>query len=68
MPKASSSVKWFVYVPHELAIAIELILLDPVRHKPRYAARTQLIVSLLRQWLSDQEGQSDARHNHRDRQ
>jgi len=43
-------------MPATLAGKIEYMLLDPVHGKPRYGARNKLIVALLSDWLSQQEG------------
>lgn len=46
--------KWKVCLPATLAGAVEFHLLDPVTRKPSYGARSELIATLLRDWLSRQ--------------
>jgi hypothetical protein len=52
-PFSEPSVSWRIYLPGTLAAQIELLLLDPMRGKSRYGARTYLIEQLLRVWLRD---------------
>ena len=55
--KTDPSVEWKLYIPLSLAAKIELLLLDPTRQKVRFGARSQLIASLLAQWVRKQEQQ-----------
>lgn len=45
------SIEWKVYLPSDLAAQIELLLLDPMRDKPKHGARGKLVEQLLREWL-----------------
>jgi hypothetical protein len=51
----SRTVLWRCYIPEEIAVAIELQLADPLRDKPVYGARSQLITTLLIKHLSEQQ-------------
>lgn len=44
-------VRWKVNIDATLAARIELIFMDPIHGKPRYAERSTLIETLLREWL-----------------
>lgn len=44
---------WRVYIPQEIAAQIELRLADPLRDRPTYGARSQLVTSLLIRYLSE---------------
>jgi hypothetical protein len=43
---------WRIYVPQELAVQIELQLADPLRDKPEYGARSQLVTYLLQEHVN----------------
>ena len=44
-------------IPEELLLRVEYRLLNPLRNKPAYGARSALICSLLAKWLQEQEEQ-----------
>lgn len=52
------NVIWRTYIPEDIAVKIELLLADPNHPRPVYGARSQLVTSLLIQWLSRMERQS----------
>jgi hypothetical protein len=52
-PSSIRPVPWLVYVPEDIAAAIELELVDPVSGRVPYAARGKLINQLLRQWFNE---------------
>jgi hypothetical protein len=43
------SVRWSFLIPVDLAAIVEHALWDPLRQKPKYGARNDLIVELLRE-------------------
>lgn len=47
--------EWRVMVPAEIALKVELLLMDPVRGKPTYGARSALVTELLIAYLQKQE-------------
>lgn len=52
--KADRPVKRQISLPETLAARVELALFDPVRGRREYGALSQLIESLLREWLRNQ--------------
>lgn len=48
---------WSFQLPTELTSKVDLLLLDPMTGKVRYGSRTQLVETLLRNWLSSQIGE-----------
>jgi hypothetical protein len=44
---------WRCYIPEEIAAQIELRLADPLRDKPTYGARSQLVTALLIRYLAE---------------
>lgn len=44
---------WRCYIPVDLAVEIELLLADPLRDKPIYGARSQLVSYLLQRHLEE---------------
>jgi hypothetical protein len=52
-PNAVPTQRWDLYIPSDLAAAVELLLTDPVRARVKYGARSELIEGLLRRWLND---------------
>lgn len=48
------TVQWSIMVPIDLALQIEMKLMDPVTQKAGYAARSKLIQALLYAWLKEQ--------------
>ena len=48
-----------VYIPTQLANKVELLLLDPVRMRGKYGAKSALITRLLSWWVKEQEGKND---------
>lgn len=53
--KISRPTEWRVMIPSELALRVELMLMDPVRGKPTYGARSILITQLLTDYLNSKE-------------
>lgn len=47
-------VAWEVHLNADLAAQVELLLLDPLRNKPRYGARGKLVEKLLKGWVEEQ--------------
>lgn len=45
---------WKIRIPTDLAAEVELLLLDPLRGKASYGERSELITSLLREWVDQQ--------------
>jgi len=45
-------VEWSLRLPSSLANEVELMLIDPLRGKPTFGARSALVVSLLREWIA----------------
>lgn len=58
MSRARSSIRpeeIKVSIPMDLSARIDTLLWDPVLHKPRYGARSELITQLLSAWCNEQE-------------
>lgn len=53
-PNTIPSVEWKLHIDGLLAAQIELLLLDPMRKKSRYGARSQLTEQLYRRWVAEQ--------------
>lgn len=53
-PLVIPTVPMKTYVPKPLAAKVELLLFDPARGKPSYAARSNLVVALLQKWVDGQ--------------
>lgn len=53
--RQGDKVLWRVYLEPEVAVAVELKLIDPIRDRPIFGARSQLVEQLLRQWLAEQD-------------
>lgn len=53
-PRAIPTVEWKLHIQADLAAEVELLLADPAREKAKYGARSELIHSLLRDWLYKQ--------------
>jgi hypothetical protein len=45
------TVHWTLSLPEPLAAELELLMLDPMLGKPKVGARSELVVSLIRQWI-----------------
>jgi hypothetical protein len=56
--------QWKIHLDAIVAARVEMRLFDPIRGKPRYGSRHELINSLLLKWLEDQEGAPQAREAH----
>ena len=54
-PSAVPSVRWVAYIPADVAAKVELILTNPVRGKPNYGERGELMTALLQKWLKEQQ-------------
>lgn len=46
--------RWNVYIPVEIASAVEQLFTNPVTGKVLYAGRSQIVTALLREWLLTQ--------------
>ncbi len=46
-------IRWQVFVNEKLAAAVELLLLDPMREKAKYGARTEYLEGLIRKDLTE---------------
>lgn len=46
---------WKVSLPATLAGTVEFYLFDPLHKKPTYGARSQLLTTLLEEWVADQK-------------
>ena len=53
--KLDRPVHWSISVPQSLAAELELLLIDPLRGKPKHGARGALIERLLREWVEEQK-------------
>ena len=47
-----------VNLPRSIVLALDGALYDPVRGKPKYAARSTLILSLVQEWLTQRSMES----------
>lgn len=56
------SLDWKIRIPEPLAAEVELLLLNPVTGNPLYGARSQLIESLLRDWVDSQRNSTFEEH------
>lgn len=56
-PLQIPNVRWVHYVPFDLAAKVELILADPIRGKAKFGERSDLMTTLLRDWLKKLEGE-----------
>ena len=54
-PLAMETVQRYAYVPVDLAAQIDLLLTDPMKDKPKYGAWSELVNSLLRDWLEEKK-------------
>jgi len=48
-------IEWSISLPSDLAAQVELLLLDPMRGKPKVGARSKLIEQLLRGWIEERK-------------
>lgn len=53
---------WRVTIPEEIAAEIEMAIADPLRGKPTYGVRSQLVTQLLVDYL--QKLKEETRHAH----
>lgn len=57
MPKrpegTEPTVEWKLRLPASLVAQVELLLMDPMKRKPRYGERSVLVSNLLRRHLQD---------------
>jgi len=53
------NIDWKIRIPQPLAAEVELILLDPLRGEVKYGERSQLIESLLRDWVDEKRNKAD---------
>lgn len=49
-------VDWKCRIPVDLVVRVDMLLLDPVRQRPIYGSRSELVTRLLRAWLATQQG------------
>lgn len=49
---------WKLSLPAAIAAEVDLLLEDPLSHKPRYGARSKLVERLLISWLATQRGEA----------
>jgi hypothetical protein len=49
--RVGATVVWKVNVPEELAVKVDLLLIDPRTGKPRYGLRSQIITELLTTYI-----------------
>jgi hypothetical protein len=49
------TVHWTLSLPEPLAAELELLMLDPMLGKPKVGARSELVVSLIRQWIDSKK-------------
>lgn len=61
-PKGPPKVQWAIQIPEDLAAQIELLLTDPVRGEPPRGVKSDLVVSLLHEWLARRRGSFGARN------
>ena len=54
-PRAGGIAVWTLSLPLPLVAEVELHLLDPFTRKVSYGARTELIQTLLREWLEKKD-------------
>jgi hypothetical protein len=54
-PLEVPTVRWECRIDALLASEVELILSDPLKKKPVYGARSELVEQLLRTWLNDRK-------------
>jgi hypothetical protein len=47
--------QWKVHIDATIAARVEMRFFDPIRGKPKYGSRHELINELLREWLEKQE-------------
>lgn len=55
-PATVPTVPWKDYIPVDVASEVELLLLDPTRERVKYGARSELITTLLRQYIAKVKG------------
>jgi len=48
-------IEWSISLPSDLAAQVELLLLDPMRGKPKVGARSKLIEQLRRGWIEERK-------------
>ena len=44
---------WKLRIPQEIAVQIELVLMDPATQKPRYGAKSLLVSQLLQRYIRE---------------
>lgn len=62
MPRRKFTVRripWKCYVPEDVAAKVDLLLLDTLRDKVEYGARSELVTQLLREWVAKQQRNGD---------
>lgn len=50
--RAEPTVARRIYLPARLAAEVDLLLIDDMRHKPRYGALSQLCTKLLNEYIA----------------
>lgn len=58
-PRKPPTVQWTILVPQDLAVEVELLLMDPFTQQVKYGARKMLIQRLLREWVREQTTSPD---------
>jgi hypothetical protein len=58
--RAEQTVAKKVYLPAHLANKVDLLLLDDMRHRPRYGAFSQLVTKLLNEFFAKLENKPQA--------
>lgn len=52
-PNTDPPIRTEVQVPQSVLVQVDLLLVDPVRNRPAYGARSKLVTKLLRNWLTE---------------
>lgn len=55
MKKSENRTEILLSLPKGLMAKVDLVLWDPVRNKPKYAARSKLVARLLEEWLEQSQ-------------
>ena len=64
MPRPNNpepSVQLHIWLPRSLAERMDLLLLDPVRNRVRYGARSKLMARLVERWLAERSATPTAK-------
>jgi len=55
VPRGDQPVRWIVWLPGRLAAELELLLYDPILHRPKYGSKSEVVRSALELWLQHQK-------------